>query len=239
MEYLTEETLHESRIRFSGAPWFDLASNRTINIYGSGGIGSHASLGISKMFQSSTFRIFDFDSVSLSNLGGQLFSPDQLGMRKVDAVRDNLQGFSLDNTNAYVTYGEDNFNPSDITLTALDSMRARKSIFENVRKKNRGTKHLFIDARMSADTIQIIAFRFDEAAKIRKYKKEYLFDDSEATNVVCSYKQTFFMGQMLSGYICAIIANYLTHLSEDVFPQEVPFFTEFSSPLMTYTSVKI
>lgn len=238
MTQLTEEALRESRSRYSGSPWFDLATNRSISLYGAGGIGSHTSLGISKMFKSSTLRVFDFDRVSLSNLGGQMFSPDQCGVHKSLAVRQNIEDFNIDRTLNCLDYNRDIYISSDITVTALDSMTARKTIFENVRKKNRGTNHLFIDARMSADTIQIIAFKFNEAAKIRKYKKEYLFDDSEATSNICSYKQTFFMGQMLSGYICAIIANYLTHLSEDLFPQEVPFFTEFSSPLMTYTSVK-
>lgn len=238
MANLTEEALRESRSRYSGSPWFELATNKVISIYGAGGIGSHASLGISKMFKESLIRIFDFDKVSISNLGGQLFSPDQCGLMKSEAVRENIQDFNIDRSNNYMVFNTDEFFPADITLTALDSMSARKSIFEASRKKNKGTNHLFIDARMSADTIQIVAFKFNELAKIRKYKKEYLFDDSEATNVVCSYKQTFFMGQMLSGYICSIIANYLTHLSEDLFPQEIPFFTEFSSPLMAYTSVK-
>lgn len=223
--------------RFSGAPWYENTEKRTIRIYGAGGIGSHTALGISKIFRDSEVYIYDFDKVSISNMGGQLYNMLQCGQSKSKATVDTLLSLSSGSSNNYYYNSMDQYYSSTIFITALDNMNARKKVFNEVWKKNKGSNSLFVDARMSADTIQIIAFRLDERSKVTKYRRKYLFSDSEATHEVCSYKQTFFMGQMISGMIGAIVTNYLTHLSDDCFPQTVPFFTEFSSPLMKYTHV--
>jgi len=66
-----------------------ILSQKTIGIAGAGGLGSNcaASLirsGIGKLI------IADFDVVTDANLNRQFFFHDQIGERKVDALRDNL-----------------------------------------------------------------------------------------------------------------------------------------------------
>lgn len=231
---LDSETVNS---RFSGASWYEESLKKKISIYGCGGIGSHTALGISKIFSESILYLFDFDKVSISNIGGQMFDSFQCGESKVTAVKDNLEVYEGTNSNSYIAFESDAYNVSDIFITALDNMTARKKIFNSIHRKFNDTNRLYIDARMSADTIQVIAFKLNEKDKIKHYKKNFLFKDSEATHEICSYKQTFFMGQMISGFIGSIVTNYLTTLSEDNFPQVVPYFTEFSSPLMSYNNV--
>lgn len=226
--------LEETRSRFSSAPWIDKASYKIISIYGLGGIGSHTALGINKIFENSSIFIFDFDHVSLSNIGGQIYNLRDIGDLKIYSLKRKLL---VDNvTNSIYDYKKDEILYSDIIVSALDSMSARKELFDKICRKRSLKNSLFIDARMSADTIQIIAFRVGDKKKRTKYRKKYLFNDEQADETVCSYKQTYFVGQMISGLINSIITNYLTTLSTNNYPQKVPFYTEFYTPLMSYSS---
>lgn len=226
--------LEEIRSRFSSAPWIEEASNKTISIFGLGGIGSHTAFGINKIFENSYIYIFDFDYVSLSNIGGQIYNLKDIGDFKVSNIKRKL--LVNNTTNRIFDYKKDIIFNSDIIVSALDSMSARKELFDKICRKRSLKNSLFIDARMSADTIQIIAFRVGDKKKRTKYRKKYLFNDEQADETVCSYKQTYFVGQMISGLINSIITNYLTTLSTNNYPQKVPFYTEFYTPLMSYSS---
>lgn len=62
---------------------------KCVGIAGAGGLGSNVAAmlirsGVGKLI------IADFDTVSLPNLGRQFFFKDQIGMAKVEALRDNL-----------------------------------------------------------------------------------------------------------------------------------------------------
>lgn len=60
-----------------------------IGIAGAGGLGSNCAMNLVRSgFKHLT--IIDFDSVEPANLNRQFFFPDQVGMLKVEALRDNL-----------------------------------------------------------------------------------------------------------------------------------------------------
>lgn len=67
----------------------DILKNRTIGIAGCGGLGSNCAIslarsGIGKLI------IADFDIVDLSNLNRQYFFLNQIGMKKIDALKNNI-----------------------------------------------------------------------------------------------------------------------------------------------------
>lgn len=222
-------------LRQAGAPWYTHTENTDINIYGLGGIGSHTFIGMYHIFRNSIIQLFDFDKVETHNLGGQIYNPADLGKYK-SWVCSNY--FDTVGKNTVKSYTVDFYPRSNITILALDSMRARKKISDDVLTTTSG---LFIDARMSADTIQVIAIDMnapDKEKRIEEYRKKYLFSDSEALPTLCNFSQSYFVGQLISGIIGAIVTNYLTHLDDKLFPQRVPFFTEFYTPLMQYNECK-
>lgn len=70
-------------------------STRTVGIAGAGGLGSNcavalARVGIGKLI------IADFDTVSRENLNRQYFFTDQIGLKKVDALKDNIERINPD-----------------------------------------------------------------------------------------------------------------------------------------------
>jgi sulfur carrier protein ThiS adenylyltransferase len=70
-------------------------STRTVGIAGAGGLGSNcavalARVGIGKLI------IADFDTVSRENLNRQYFFTDQVGLKKVDALKDNIERINPD-----------------------------------------------------------------------------------------------------------------------------------------------
>jgi len=61
-----------------------------IDIIGAGGIGSFTTLALAKM-GFNNLRVHDFDVVEDHNVASQFFKEPQLGMYKVDALRDNVK----------------------------------------------------------------------------------------------------------------------------------------------------
>ena len=226
-----QELINDIDLRQAGAPWYKYTQNKFISIYGLGGIGSHTFLGIFHIFKYSNIYLFDPDRVEVHNLGGQIYNPKDLGSYKTCAC---AEGFYNLSKNEIYTSQEDYYSISDITILALDNMAAREKIAEEMLTK---TRELFIDARMSADTIQVIAIDMktpDKEERIKEYKNKYLFSDSEALPTLCNFSQSYFVGQLISGIIGSIVTNCMTHSDSKLFPQRVPFFTEFYIPLMKY-----
>ena len=63
--------------------------NKKVGIAGCGGLGSNCAVALARVGLG-TLVIADFDTVSESNLNRQYFFFDQIGMKKVIALRDNI-----------------------------------------------------------------------------------------------------------------------------------------------------
>ena len=112
-----------------------------IAIIGAGGIGSNLianlvpALHRGEMLDASdsiTIRVYDSDKVSDSNLAHQRFSPDQVGIPKVEAIATNMLPFigdklSLETCTWDVREGDD-VVPYDIAIVATDSPLARRVV---------------------------------------------------------------------------------------------------------------
>tara|TARA_Y100000739_G_scaffold94892_1_gene81205 strand:- start:2217 stop:3398 length:1182 start_codon:yes stop_codon:yes gene_type:complete len=112
-----------------------------IAIIGAGGIGSNliANLvpalhrgGILDSTEGITIRVYDSDEVCDSNLAHQRFSPGQVGMTKVEAVRANILPFIGEKLSMvpcpWDVRVEDDLVPYDIAIVAVDSPTARRVI---------------------------------------------------------------------------------------------------------------
>src|SRR3990172_12168799 len=87
----------------------DALKKAHVTIVGVGGLGSFAALALAKMGVG-TLTLVDGDTVEEHNVANQLYGPEQLGLLKVEACRDNLRrlngagnihtwGFMLDKDN--------------------------------------------------------------------------------------------------------------------------------------------
>ena len=69
---------------------YDKICNKTVGIAGAGGLGSSLGIALARL-SIGNLIIADFDVVEPSNLNRQQYFMDQIGMYKVDALRDNLK----------------------------------------------------------------------------------------------------------------------------------------------------
>lgn len=218
--------------RYSGAPWFDSCSKLKIELIGAGGISSWTALALSRL-NLERISIYDFDIVSTYNIGGQFYGPYNVGGCKAFELANNIRLFSPNIT----IYSQGNritsdtpIGNGDIIISGVDSMLSRTEIYNNL--KSFQYNGLYIDGRLSADTLQVISFMFDDKEANSRYKDEFLFNDRESEETVCSFKQTTYMAMMIASIICNIVVNYANN-KVNLVEYKIPFFTEYKSIQMS------
>ena len=235
---ITPMLIDISTSRFSSAPWFNIVQGQTIIIAGLGGIGSWLSLLIARMKPASIF-LYDFDTVEVVNMAGQLYGVDNINDKKTRATYKTIQNYAEYNSvfcmNEPYTISSMH---ADIMICGFDNMNARMSYFHNwrqhVRDKNeeKRKKCLFIDGRLNAEKFQIFCITGDDEYNIKNYGKNYLFLDEEAAPTVCSYKQTTYCASMIASFMTNLFINFCNNQVKDALPRVLPFFTSYDAEFM-------
>lgn len=106
-----------------------------IGIAGAGGLGSNCSFNLTRLgFKH--FKIVDFDKIEYSNLNRQFFFYNQVGMKKIDALKANLTlinpDLDIEAIDTILTYDNlyDIFDDCDIVVEAFDKADCKKMIIE-------------------------------------------------------------------------------------------------------------
>lgn len=224
--------IRESTSRFSGASWYNDVTEQTVIIAGQGGIGSWATMIMSRMHPRQLF-IYDDDTVETVNLAGQLYGKSMVGKKKVNAMANLIKDFSDYNTTMAIAQkwtGET--QPGDIMICGFDNMQARKTFFHSWLRRVVGHPHpekcLFIDGRLAFTDMQIFCITGDDSYNIKRYNKEYLFTDSEADATICSMKQTTYCASIIGGLIVNLFTNFIANLQVP-FSHDLPFKTFYDS----------
>lgn len=219
-------------IRFSAADWYEEATKQEIIIGGVGGIGSWLSLLVSRLYPRDLY-LFDPDIVDRTNMSGQLYGSQYVDTPKVSAMQRTLVEFSqyFRVHSMAARYSRFSFG-SKIMMGGFDNMEARKVFFESWRSfvktsSEPRAESLFIDGRLAAEEFQIFAIRGDDDYHMDLYQKDFLFDDSEAEQTVCSYKQTSHCAAMIASVMVNIFVNHIANLTDCGIERPVPFFTSY------------
>lgn len=230
----------ETTSRFSSAVWYEQIQKTEVTIVGQGGIGSWASILLSRM-KPQKMIIYDNDVVEPGNMSGQLFTIKDMEELKVNAVNKNLQEFSCYyNVLAIPTKFDHTSTPTPIMMCGLDNMQARNQVFHSwyslVKSLDESSKKncLLIDARLAAEEFQIFCLRGDDEYCISKYKDEWLFSDSQAEETLCSYKQTSFCANLVAGFMVNALVNFIANMCNPIIERPVPFFTSYNAELMYF-----
>lgn len=224
--------------RFSGASWYDKIRTKIILLAGLGGIGSYVAFLLSRMHP---FKIvmYDDDKVETANMSGQLYCMENIGEYKVNAIYNTMKRYSnFYNVNALRERITDGTPARDIMICGFDNMEARKTFYRvwktHVRYSNDKDKCLFIDGRLAAEEFQVFAIKGDDERAMGIYEEEWLFDDSEAEETLCSYKQTTFMANMIGSVMVNLFVNFVANEYDPVFPRDVPFLTTYDASTMYF-----
>lgn len=230
--------------RFSSAIWFNKVKENSILLAGIGGIGSYVGFLLSRL-KVERLSIYDPDVVDEVNLSGQLYSVEDIGSYKVDALTKTVRNYSnFNNVMCYTRPYTSEEQTKNIMICGFDNMTAREVFFYKwlgrVMEKPASVRNtcLFIDGRLAAEELQIFCFTGDNTFAIDKYKKEYLFSDSEAEKTVCSYKQTSFMSNMIGSLIVNLYVNFCANQCNPLVERDLPFFTSYSADTMYFKVIE-
>ena len=173
--------MNDATSRFSGTEWYNEIQRKRIIIAGMGGIGSNLAFQIARMHPDA-ITLYDDDEVERANMSGQLFAHTDVGEFKVNAVANKIYNFTTtEHVMAVPERFTANSEASDIMMCGFDNMEARK-VFFNTWKHHVFSKPieerrncLFLDGRLSIDTLQIFCITGDDIDNISRYDTDYLF----------------------------------------------------------------
>lgn len=231
-------TMDESTTRFSSALWFKEIQNKVIILAGIGGIGSYTALLLARMKPKALF-LYDDDEVETVNMAGQLYSINDVGKKKVDALADICSSFALYNSvfaipEKFTLESE----ASDIMICGFDNMKARNLYYHkwlnhiNELDDERKKHCLFLDGRLAAEEFQVFCITGDDAYNQKLYETKYLFDDEQADATVCSYKQTSYMANMIGSMIVNLFVNFVANEVGGM--RDLPFLTSYEGESLMF-----
>jgi hypothetical protein len=203
------------RARFKDAMWAN--SKETIVLGGAGGISSYLMLLLARTNQHKII-VYDFDTISSVNLGGQFYKEDQIGQPKTQAVIANVKEFCKDADITPMREYTASSMKSPIMIGGFDNMVARKLMYDNW--KSQENRELYICPRLSAENYQIY---FITPGREQRYEST-LFTDDQVKDEPCTFKSTSHFAAIIGGRIVQGLNAYLANkkLGEDIY--ELPFF---------------
>lgn len=191
-----------------------LASCQAV-VIGVGAVGRQAALQLAAVGVP-LIVVYDHDTVAVENLAAQGYRPDQLGQAKVNATALDCQRLNpathtvprperfRRSTGSQVSIG----GSSLVVFCCVDSITTRKLIWESVRSR----ASLFLDARMSAEVIRVLAV--DHPATDNGYSST-LFDPGEAFVGSCTARSTIYTASIAAGLMLSQMTRWLRQLPVD------------------------
>jgi sulfur carrier protein ThiS adenylyltransferase len=129
--------LDEGLNRYLSRENLDKIRNATVGIAGAGGLGSNCAVSLVRSgFR--TFVIADYDTVEPSNLNRQFYFSHQIGMMKVDALKENLLAINpalqiiFHPVRVTKENAEDLFSRCDAVVEAFDRVESKLMITEAI-----------------------------------------------------------------------------------------------------------
>lgn len=239
-------TVDETTSRFSGAIWYEEIQKQVVTLAGVGGIGSYVGFLLGRL-KPQRLIIYDPDRVETVNMSGQLYSQEDVGRFKSVALATMIRNYA--NYNNIVTLTdrfEADSEPTDIMICGFDNMEARRTFYESWKQgvlsypadSDNRKKCLFIDGRLAAEEFQVLSIQGDDERAMAEYENKWLFNDAEAEETICSYKQTTFMANMIASVMVNIFVNFIANQCGPIIDRDVPFFISYDASTM-FTKVEM
>jgi len=224
--------------RFKDAVWLPIVETHYTVVGGAGGIGSCVAFLLGRL-NPHCIAIYDPDTVDSVNLSNQLFSRDDNGNPKVNAVRQKIINFSECYPTIYQELFTENSPMYEVYFACFDNMSARKAMFENFKKAYKlhtedvdFPPSLFIDGRLTAEQFQVYCVHNEDT--IERYEKT-LFPDEEAAILPCGFKGTTHNSFMIASKMIACYTNFAANIATGGPDRVLPFMIDNDIYTMTET----
>ncbi len=176
-----------------------------ITVIGAGGIGSPVVLTLAKMGVQNIL-VVDPDVVEDHNLPNQFYRESDIGMAKVEALRDIVKAF----TGTTIQVSEELWDPKHmaaIIISTIDNMAGRKKIFEDMMGSY--TPELFIDGRMGGLVGRVLTVHPGIGNEVSAFQ-DTLYTDEEAEPLRCTEQAIIFTVMAITAAICAEVWGFVT-----------------------------
>lgn len=181
--------------------------NASVTIIGAGGIGSPTAILLSKL-GIANLTLVDFDEVEAHNVPNQFYALHHVNESKVVALKAMCEAFGVSDVKTVVGRGEEATDDlRGIVVTGLDSMDARKAVWEKV--KFNPEVELLVDARIGGQDINIYTFNPNDPDMVEYYENFALFDQSEAVEAPCTDRGIIDVSFQVASLITRTVRKYL------------------------------
>jgi len=176
--------------------------NKQVCLVGTGSVGSFTALALAKMGVKLT-KVYDNDIIEPHNIPNQFFRLKDVKKKKTSAIKELVKDFSgiEIKTGGLVTFNT--AFSEEIIISAVDSMNARKIIWEQVKESK---PEFYIDSRMGGKVFSLFTVNMNAPKEIEVYEKS-LVDDSVTAQIPCTEKTIIFNVLGLASFICNQISK--------------------------------
>lgn len=155
----------------------------SIAVVGAGAVGSRVALSLAKLGVKK-IRVFDHDKVESHNVPNQIYSQEQVGMSKVDALSEIIGGDAGIEIEAHEIRVEGKEISGDNVIFLLtDTMASRKMIWEQGIRMNIPSQ-LMVETRMGVDNGRVYSVNPCSTVQIEQWEKT-LYSDERAQQSAC------------------------------------------------------
>lgn len=200
-----------------------------IVIIGAGAVGSFTTLSLAKM-GFNNLLVFDDDKIDAVNMNCQFYRPSDIGKPKVRALYELVKDF----TGIDISFEQARISKerpfAGIVIICVDSMKARKDIWQSYRDGQSMITTFYVDSRMSAENALLYSFDPRDIDRCANYDAS-LYSDEEAVRERCTAKSTMYTVLALSSQICAAVKNY-------IMDQEIPAYLAWDINKFDFVSFK-
>ena len=160
--------------------------NTPFTIIGAAATGSWLALSLAKL-GITDITVYDFDVIEEHNVPNQAFGIHHIGDTKVESLKNII----VDDTGTVIKVKNEEFTTqrlSGIVFLMVDSMKARKLLWEYSAKMNSAVK-LLVEPRMGLDSGRVYNVNPMDMNHIKRYE-ECFYTDEEAEVSACGTSMT-------------------------------------------------
>jgi len=180
--------------------------NVSVGLIGAGGIGAATAIALAKM-GIKWLEVYDFDTIEDVNIPNQLLRVSDIGKPKVASLMSLIKQLSDTQGVMHRTKIEANtsLDFQHIYITTVDSIEARKEIWENIQANVRC--NWYLDARMGAELFQLYTIDMTNHAWYARNLAD--LTDDNVPDEPCTAKATIYTAFFAAGHIAHAVKRIL------------------------------
>lgn len=182
---------------------------KKIHVIGAGATGSFLVLALAKMGLTD-ITVFDNDTIEEHNFPNQMFPLKSKGENKALALKEVVLEYTGLEIKSIPHFFDGNHELEGIVISALDSMKGRKLIFESI--KDNPKVEFLIDPRCGPELFRILTVDNSLSSSKEMYEKT-LHSDEEVDQVPCTARSIIYSVLNISAFLANQVKRHI--MNED------------------------